>query len=115
MEPNFIIKRLGAGHRSVGHSEKTLEYLKLFESIFGKEAKRVGILHLLIDNRVYDRELIEKLVSKYRLTKNGVVRKTWLKCKNCGWEWNYKGKKDYATCPNCRRAVNIKTEKISWE
>jgi len=39
-----------------------------------------------------------------------------LKCKNCGWGWDYRGEKDYyATCPNCRRAVNIKNEKVKEE
>jgi len=37
-----------------------------------------------------------------------------LKCKKCGWVWDYGGRKEYyATCPNCRRAVNIKKERIS--
>jgi len=34
----------------------------------------------------------------------------WLKCQNCGNEWNYKGKKLYATCPNCLYKVNIKKQ-----
>ena len=37
-----------------------------------------------------------------------------LKCKKCGWVWDYGGRKEYyATCPNCRRAVNIKKERIN--
>jgi len=32
-----------------------------------------------------------------------------LKCKNCGYEWEYKGKSGYyATCPRCLRKVSLK-------
>jgi len=27
----------------------------------------------------------------------------WLTCKHCGYEWCYKGDKEYATCPRCAR------------
>ncbi|MHA1835191.1 MAG: DUF1660 family phage protein [Candidatus Baldrarchaeia archaeon] len=31
-----------------------------------------------------------------------------LKCKHCGYEWDYKGKaKYYASCPRCRYLVRI--------
>jgi len=42
------------------------------------------------------------------------VIKIKLKCKNCGWTWNYKGEKTvYATCPDCKSPVHIKKQKIS--
>jgi len=32
-----------------------------------------------------------------------------LKCKKCGREWTYRGKKEYyATCPDCKTSVKIK-------
>jgi predicted Zn-ribbon and HTH transcriptional regulator len=30
-----------------------------------------------------------------------------LRCPKCGYVWDYRGKKYYATCPNCFRKVNI--------
>jgi len=34
-----------------------------------------------------------------------------LKCEKCGYEWDYKGRMThYATCPNCRRAVEIRKQ-----
>jgi len=34
---------------------------------------------------------------------------TRLKCRNCGYEWEYGGKsKWYATCPKCLRKVSVK-------
>jgi len=33
-----------------------------------------------------------------------------LKCGNCNYKWDYKGKsKYYATCPRCLTKVNVKT------
>jgi len=32
-----------------------------------------------------------------------------LKCKRCGKEWEYKGKKKYYTsCPDCKTSIKIK-------
>jgi len=31
-----------------------------------------------------------------------------LKCKRCGYSWEYRGKLGFATCPNCLRKVEIK-------
>jgi len=31
-----------------------------------------------------------------------------VKCPNCGYEWNYKGKLMYATCPNCKHSVRVR-------
>ena len=28
-----------------------------------------------------------------------------LKCKRCGYSWEYRGKLGFATCPNCLRKV----------
>jgi len=33
---------------------------------------------------------------------------TRLRCAKCGYEWDYKGRRDrYATCPNCKASVKI--------
>ncbi|MCC6051600.1 MAG: hypothetical protein LM580_12885 [Thermofilum sp.] len=31
-----------------------------------------------------------------------------LRCPNCGYEWDYRGKHVYATCPSCLRRVHVK-------
>jgi Holliday junction resolvase len=31
-----------------------------------------------------------------------------LRCPNCGYEWDYRGKHVYATCPSCLRRVHTK-------
>jgi predicted nucleic acid-binding Zn-ribbon protein len=39
-----------------------------------------------------------------------------LKCKRCGYIWNYKGKSEYyATCPKCLRKVPVKTSEKTGE
>jgi len=36
-----------------------------------------------------------------------------LKCRNCGYVWEYKGKSPYyATCPRCLRKVSIAKYKV---
>jgi hypothetical protein len=36
-----------------------------------------------------------------------------IKCKRCGYEWDYKGKSEwYAPCSRCKTSVNIKKQKI---
>ena len=47
---------LGFGHRSVRHTIETVEYL---EDIKGKQAGRIALLHILIDNKIVDREWLE--------------------------------------------------------
>ena len=38
----------------------------------------------------------------------------WLKCKRCGYEWEYKGRKRwYATCPDCNTKVRIAINETS--
>jgi len=64
------VKILGAGHRSVSHSEVVLEVLKFFDVLWGKDAIRVALFHILIDNRIYDRDFIESIVREYKLTKD---------------------------------------------
>jgi hypothetical protein len=35
-----------------------------------------------------------------------------IKCKRCGYEWDYKGKSEwYAPCSRCKTSVNIKKQK----
>lgn len=39
-----------------------------------------------------------------------------LKCKHCGYEWEYTGKsKYYATCPKCLYKVKLKMEDKKWQ
>lgn len=64
------VKILGAGHRTVSHSEALIESLKFFETIWGKDAVRIALFHILIDSRIYDRDFIESIVKKYKLTKD---------------------------------------------
>jgi len=45
------VKYLGAGHRIVYHSPFVLD---LLEEMDGKEARMVGLLHLLIDAKIVD-------------------------------------------------------------
>lgn len=33
-----------------------------------------------------------------------------MKCPNCGYEWEYTGKLQYVTCPNCMRKFNPQKE-----
>ena len=34
-----------------------------------------------------------------------------LKCKRCGYEWDYKGKSEwYASCSRCKTSINIKKQ-----
>lgn len=47
---------LGFGHRSVRHTTKTIEYL---ESLKGERAGKIALLHILIDNKIVDREWLE--------------------------------------------------------
>ena len=30
-----------------------------------------------------------------------------LRCRFCGYEWEYRGKLKLATCPNCNRKVKV--------
>lgn len=53
------VKWLGAGHRSVRH---THQQVKFFEAFGGEEQARIALLHILIDNRVLDRDWLEKNV-----------------------------------------------------
>jgi len=29
-------------------------------------------------------------------------------CPRCGYQWQYKGKLGFATCPNCRKLVRVR-------
>lgn len=41
-----------------------------------------------------------------------------LKCKNCKYNWNYKGKKgkakynEYTSCPRCKNTVKINNKEV---
>lgn len=52
---------LGFGHRSVRHTTETIEYL---ESIKGKPAGRIALLHILVDNQIVDKKWLEIQVPK---------------------------------------------------
>jgi len=34
-----------------------------------------------------------------------------IKCKRCGYTWDYKGNRNFATCPNCFFVYNSVEEK----
>jgi len=69
------VKILGAGHRIVSHSEELLKTLKFFEEIWGKDAVRVALFHILVDSGIYEKKLIGEVVSRYRLVRWRVVEK----------------------------------------
>lgn len=50
---------LGFGHRSVRHTTETIDYL---ETVKGKQAARIALLHILIDNQIIDRKWLESQV-----------------------------------------------------
>lgn len=52
---------LGPGHRSLAHSYNTIRFLA---DEFGEYAKLIALLHILIDNKIVDREYIESLVDR---------------------------------------------------
>jgi hypothetical protein len=52
---------LGFGHRSVRHTLATVEYV---EELKGTRAGRIALLHLLIDNRVLDRQYLEERIAE---------------------------------------------------
>lgn len=52
---------LGFGHRSVRHTTDTIEYL---EQMKGKQAGRIALLHILIDNQVMDQEYLEEQIAE---------------------------------------------------
>lgn len=36
-----------------------------------------------------------------------------IKCKRCGYEWDYRGKSEwYATCSRCKTSINIKKQLV---
>ena len=47
---------LDAGHRSIHHNIQTIKWI---EEMFGKEGKYIALLHIMIDNRILDWELIK--------------------------------------------------------
>jgi len=51
---------LGFGHRSVRHTIETIEYL---EAVKGEPAARIALFHILIDNKIVDREWLESEIS----------------------------------------------------
>lgn len=51
---------LGFGHRSVRHTTETIDYL---ETVKGEKAARIALFHILIDNKIVDREWLETHIS----------------------------------------------------
>ena len=65
---------------------------------------------------VHVRRLVQSLVLMFLIQKKYILllyttTMTNLKCKRCGHEWDYAGKRKwYATCPDCKTSVKIKAE-----
>lgn len=38
-----------------------------------------------------------------------------VQCQRCKWIWHYKGKKNHASCPNCKTTVSIRKFKPKKE
>jgi hypothetical protein len=55
---------LGAGHRSVYHTKKTIEYVEFMHNEKADLAGRIALLHILLDNRVLDRDWIEQAIDE---------------------------------------------------
>jgi len=36
-----------------------------------------------------------------------------IKCQKCNYEWNYKGKLGFASCPNCGTKVKVKVVEVN--
>jgi len=53
--------KLGPGHRSLAHSQNTIMWL---EREFGEYARYIATLHILIDNKIVDREYLESLCDR---------------------------------------------------
>jgi hypothetical protein len=52
---------LGFGHRSMRHTVDTVEYV---EQMKGREAGRIALLHILVDNRVMDHDYLNRAIAK---------------------------------------------------
>lgn len=57
---DLTVKYLGSNHRHLRHGIKAIE---MAGELFGRSAKRLAILHILIDTRILDRDWIEKAIS----------------------------------------------------
>jgi len=52
---------LGPGHRSLAHNQNTIMFLK---NEFGEYAKYLALLHILVDNKIVDRDYLEELCER---------------------------------------------------
>lgn len=52
---------LRSGHRIVGHSLITLDFI---EMIFGEKGRKVALLHLLTDAKIIDSEKLKIIIEK---------------------------------------------------
>ncbi len=53
------VKWMGGGHRIVHHNIKILDAIELFA---GKEGRKIALLHLLIDNKIVNAEIVKRAI-----------------------------------------------------
>lgn len=55
-------------------------------------------------------------MEKYKKNTNINTNMVKLKCKRCGYEWEYNGNSEwYTSCSRCRTTINIKKQKEEAE
>lgn len=69
--------------------------------------------HLIDDMNADDNKLTELTDMHTKPNKDKLTESTEritgisFKCKRCGHEWNYKGKRERAQCPRCRTDIKV--------
>ncbi len=72
------VKWMGAGHRSINHSVKTLEAIEIFT---GKEGRKIALLHLLIDNKIINVDELQKAIKRDKIFNRSQSKRKRLKNK----------------------------------
>ena len=57
------VKWMGAGHRSINHSSKTIAFIK---NLFSRKEQNIAILHLLIDNHIINKKYLQSCITKHK-------------------------------------------------
>jgi len=64
---DMAVKQLGAGHRIVKHGLNVLDWIEKGAEILGdeeraKKARKVGLLHILLDSYIIDKNWVEERI-----------------------------------------------------
>ena len=68
-----------------------------------------------VESRVVNLDGNVDSLARYVQTKDFYGRGRVLKCKKCSHIWKYKGDHDTASCPNCRKILNVEESVIQTE